>query len=340
MAGRHGHIDKLRAMATAATPNEPAAAAPRWLVAVAQFPVEEPSTRMKVLRTLDALGAAVLREGVFLFPENADNRQALARLADYLAKAAGAMHVLQVSACSPAQDAAFRALFDRSSRYDELSKTVRSLRVGFGVADPAAISRVLHKQRRELESISALDFFPTRSQETAISTLAEAEAEVRKLLFPTAAQTGVAAGEKLLGRTWATRRPLFADRLACAWLIRRFIDPEARLVWLDKGQPLPQSAIGYACEGANFTNSESRVTFEEMLVQMNLANNTALCKIGGIVHFLEVKGTPVPEAAGVQTLMQGAARRAGSDDELLQEVEKTFDLLYEAYYQPNQLPAA
>ena len=307
----------------------------KWLVAVAQFPVEDPSTRMKILRTLNALGAAALREGVFLFPDNAEYRQSLERLTEYLAKSAGTMHVLQVSAATPAQETAFRALFDRSARYEDLSKTVRSLKVGFGVADPAAISRVLHKQRREFESISALDFFPTTAQENAKSTLLEAEAEVKKLLFPTQAQTGVAADEKLLGRTWATRKPLFADRLACAWLIRRFVDPEATLMWLEKSQEMPAGAIGYAFEGANFGNSETRVTFEEMLVQLNLAANSALVKIGGIVHFLEVKGTPVPEAAGVQTLLQGAARRATSDNELLQEVEKTFDLLYEAYYQPG-----
>jgi len=70
-----------------------------------------------------------------------------------------------------------------------------------------------------------------------------------------------------------------------------------------------------------------------MLRQFGLAKNVALAKIGGIVHFLEVRDAPVPEAAGVQTLLQGAARRSGSDDELLAEVEKTFDLLYEAYFE-------
>ena len=66
-----------------------------------------------------------------------------------------------------------------------------------------------------------------------------------------------------------------------------------------------------------------------MLQQFDLANNAALVKIGGIVHFLEVRDSPVPEAAGVQTLLQGASRRSSSDEELLGEAEKTFDLLYE-----------
>jgi hypothetical protein len=301
---------------------------------VAQFPQEDPATRMKILRTLDALGAGVLREGVFLFPDSPDNRQALERLAAYLQKSAGAMHVIQAMAGTPAQQALFRSMFDRSARYEDLSKTVRSLKVGFGVADPTAISRVLHKQRREFESISALDFFPSASHEAAKSILAEAEAEVRALIFPTQAGAGIAPGEKLLERTWVTRRPLWADRLACAWLIRRFVDPEGRVLWLDKNQPVPSDAIGFSFDGAHFGNSESRVTYEEMLVKLNLAKNSALLKIGGIVHYLEVKGAPVAEAAGVQTLLQGAARRSNSDDELLQEAEKTFDLLYEAYFDP------
>ncbi len=319
---------------TAPKPTEAPAGDSHWLLAVAQFPVDEPATRMKVLRTLDALGTAVLREGVFLFPDTPINRKALEHLAEYLAKSAGSMRVVQASTLSPAQQDAFRALFDRSARYEDLSKTVRSLKVGFGIADPAAISRVLHKQRREFEAISALDFFPSESHEQAKAILTEAEAEVKQLLHSGHSPTGLAPNESLLRRTWATQRPLGADRLACAWLIRRFVDPEGSVVWIEKNQPCPPGAIGYAFEGANFGNSESRVTFEEMLLKLNLAKNSALSKIAAIVHFLEVKGTPVPEAAGVQTLLQGAMRRAQSDDELLQEVEKTFDLLYDAYFDP------
>jgi hypothetical protein len=70
-----------------------------------------------------------------------------------------------------------------------------------------------------------------------------------------------------------------------------------------------------------------------MLVKLDLAKNPALIRIGHIVHFLEVRGTPVAEAAGVQTLLQGAQRRSTSEAELLAEAEKTFDLLYEAYDQ-------
>jgi hypothetical protein len=328
------HMDEesLRGSARATPPA--GAAASGWLLTVAQLPVEDPAGRMRVLRTLESLGAAVMREGVYLLPDSATNRQSLEALTEYIQKVAGSAHVLHVGAVTPAQQADFERLFDRSARYESLIKTVESLRIGFGHSDPSAISRVVHKQRREFESIAALDFFPTASRARAQESLAAADAEVRKLLFPAQSMAQLAPGEALLRRTWVTRKPLWADRLASAWLIRRFVDPEATLTWLEKTQPLPDNAITFGFEGAHFANTETRVTYEEMINRLDLAKNPALAKIGSIVHFLEARGTPVAEAAGVQTLLQGAQRRSNSETELLAEAEKTFDLLYEAYYQP------
>ena len=306
-----------------------------WLVTITQLPVDDPAARMRVLRTLEALGAAVMREGAYILPDTAANRQSLDALAEYVGKSAGSAQVLQVNAASAAQQETFEHLFDRSARYEQLIKTVESLRVGFGHSDPSAISRVLQKQRREYEAITALDFFPHEARARAQQALAEADAAVRKLLFTSQSQA-LGPGESLLRRTWGTRKPPWADRLACAWLIRRFVDPEATIVWLDKPDELPAGALGFAFDGAHFASSISRVAYEEMLARLELAKNPALAKIGSIVHFLEMGGTPVPEAAGVHTLLQGALRRSPTVPELLIEAEKTFDLLYEAYYEPNR----
>lgn len=305
-----------------------------WLVCIASLPTEDPAARMRILRTLESLGTAVIREGAYLLPDNAENRRALGRLTEYIAHNGNTAHVLHVGAASPAQDQALRRLFDRTERYDTLIKVIDGLKLGFGVTDPAAISRVLHKQRREFETISAHDFFPGEARHRAARALDDAETAIRGLLFPADARPGFDADEHFLGRTWATRRPLWADRLACAWLIRRFVDPEAALLWLEKSQPAPAGAIGFAFEGARFANSEARVTFEQMLAQLDLADDPALVRIGALVHCLEVRGAPVPEAAGVQTLLHGAARRATGEDELVRETEKTFDLLYDAYCEP------
>ena len=306
----------------------------RWLVLIANLPTEDPAARMRGLRTLESLGAAVMREGVYLLPETGVTRQGLEYLADYISKGAGSAQVLTVVSASEAQQQSFRKMFDRSARYTELLKVIDSLRSGIGIADPSAVLRVLHKKRHDFEAISTLDFFTSELQERARVALADAEAAVHKLLFPARIQTSSAPDEPMHRRVWATRKPAWADRLACAWLIRRFADPEGTVVWLEKSQECPANAVDFAFAGARFSNSATQVTYEVMLRHFGLASNAALVKIGAIVHFLEARDTPVPEAAGVQTLLQGAARRSTSDDELLGEAEKTFDLLYDAYFEP------
>src|SRR5204863_2084014 len=94
-----------------------------WLVTIAQLPIEDPAARMRVLRTLESLGAAVMREGAYLLPDTPSNRQALETLADYIGKSAGTAQVLQVNATAPAQQTHLQRLFDRSARYEELIET-------------------------------------------------------------------------------------------------------------------------------------------------------------------------------------------------------------------------
>lgn len=288
---------------------------------------------MRVLRTLDSLGCAVLREGVYLLPDSDANRQGLSRLTDHISRLNGSAHLLAVSTADEAQAAFFRGLFNRSKQYEDLIKTVASLQTGIGISDPSSIARVLLKQRREFEAISALDFFPSPGRELAANTLKNAEELVHGLVFPDAPTPNpvTRSGRHYFKRIWATRKPLWADRLASAWLVRRFIDPEATLIWLDKSQDCPSTAIGFGFEGASFANSKSGVTFEQLLENFGLQNNAALARIGALVHYLDTGGTPVAEAAGVETLLLGAQRRSRDADEFFAASEKTFDLLYDAY---------
>jgi hypothetical protein len=307
-----------------------------WLVALAQLPTGDPTARMRALRVLESLGAAMIREGAYLLPDTPANRDSFDALARDITRACGSAHVLHVHSSSPEQHEAFKRLFDRSARYEELVKTVESLRVGFGYSDPTAISRVLLKQRRDFEAISALDFFPSGARTRAEQAIAQADQAIRKLMLGARYAEGSAV-EKLAGRIWATRKPLWADRLACAWLVRRFVDPAAKLVWLDKDDAAPEEALSFGFANAQFPTSEARLAYEEMLTELHFVNNAALGRIGSIVRFLEGRGTPVAEAAGVQTLLQGAMRRAPNEEELIAEAGKTFDLLYEAYLEAPKL---
>jgi hypothetical protein len=305
----------------------------KWLAYVTSLPTDDPAARMRVLRTLESLGCALLREGVYLLPESDINRQGLIHLTEHISRLQGSAYMLYVTATDEAQTQTFRALFNRSKKYEELTKTVEALKTGFGISEPASIARVLAKQRRDFETISALDFFPSPGRERAARVLKDAEDRVRSLVFPDAPKTGPVprSGRHYLKRIWATRKPLWADRIASAWLVRRFIDPEATLIWLEKGQECPAAAIGFGFEGAEFANSQYGITFEQLLTKFGLQNNPALAKISSLAHYLDTGGTPVAEAAGVETLLLGAQRRSKNPDEMYAECEKTFDLLYDAY---------
>ena len=310
------------------------AALSTWVALVANLSLDDAALRMRIMRTLEATGCSVLRDGVYLLPNTPSHRKSFVKLSEYICGAHGNAHFLSFQSTDDAQESAFRALFDRSGEYDELVKIVEGLRAGFGISEPTAISRVLNKQRRELTSLIARDFFPGPAKDRAARVLDEIERLVYAMMFPDEPATSALpkrSGE-FVRRGWATRKPLLTDRLASAWLIRRFIDPEAIMVWLEKGQAAPKGTVSFGFEDAQFRSRNDRVGFEELLVAFGLEQHHALKRMGALVHFLDAGGTPVAEAPGVDTLLQGAFRRSKDDDELLSETEKTFDLLYDAYF--------
>jgi hypothetical protein len=132
-------------------------------------------------------------------------------------------------------------------------------------------------------------------------------------------------------RTWATRRDLWADRMASAWLIKRFIDREARFAWIDGARGRPRGAVGFDYDGADFTHTPDRVTFEVLMASFGLERDAALAAIGAAVHFLDVGGIPVADAKGLETVLRGIKEKARSDDALLAEAMRIFDLFYSAY---------
>ena len=282
--------------------------------------------------TLESLGVAVMREGVYLLP----------------CRPAGARSTRSPSTSA---DRRSRARFARERRHKRAARSVHAPLRPFGALrrthqdreKPAHQLRPFRPERdlaRHATSSGAISRRSRRStsssaaRERAEAALAEAEAEVRMLLFPANAQTPLVPGETLLGRTWVTRKPLWADRLACAWLIRRFVDPEATLTWLDKGEPPPPRRSASRSKART-----SRTARRGRQLRGDAAQAAPRAQRGARQdrqHRALSRGARRAggRAAGVQTLLQGAQRRSTSEGELLSEAEKTFDLLYEAYYQP------
>jgi hypothetical protein len=132
-------------------------------------------------------------------------------------------------------------------------------------------------------------------------------------------------------RRWATRRRLWVDRVASAWLIRRFIDDHPTFVWLDDPKGRPKDTVGFDFDDAEFTHVNHLTTFEVLVLSFDLDEDRALARIGAMVQYLDVGGAPTPEAAGFEAILSGLRDRAADDDALLEGASAVLDALYESF---------
>jgi hypothetical protein len=130
---------------------------------------------------------------------------------------------------------------------------------------------------------------------------------------------------------WATRARPGVDRLACAWRIRRFIDPDAHFVWpADRtgSTAAPRGAPGFDHDGARFTPVGARVSVEGLVASFGLEADPRLQRIARAVHLLDIGGLPVPEAAGLEAMLSGLREVHADDDQLTLAAAAVFDALY------------
>lgn len=296
-----------------------------WLLLVASLPTKPAAARMRLWRGTKALGCAALRDGAWLLP-GAD-ATSLARLAREAIAAGGSAEVLTIAAQGE-QAARFATLFDRSADYGRLLDGIRK-----ALASPDA--RAVQALRREFQAIAAIDFFPGEARRQTEAALAELAAMASGEPRAEAGRIGRLEVADFQNRTWATRKNLWVDRMASAWLIRRFIDRKAKFLWLDQPRRCPKSALGFDFDGAAFTHVGNRVSFEVLAASFGLDTDAALMRIAAIVHCLDVGGVPVAEAAGIEAVLSGARAATPNDDKLLIEASRLFDNLYKNYQQEN-----
>jgi len=306
---------------------------PAWLLFLLTVQGQQSALRMRVWRALKSLGTAVLRDGVYLLPNRPAFLESLRALEKEVAAAGGSVQLLELDARDAQQQQEFEALFDRTADHEKLLGEIRDTRKKLSKMDAGAVSTAAGRLRREVENLVALDFFPGGAASQTTLALEDFLADANAVLSPDEPHPVEGRVRKLdvaeyRGRTWATRKRPWADRLASAWLIRRFIDPEARIVWLDKPGECPEHALGFDFDGAAFSHVSSRVTFEVLAASFNLDHDHGVEKIGALIHYLDVGGVPVPEAAGFEAILRGARATFTDDDELLREAEKLFNLLY------------
>jgi hypothetical protein len=290
---------------------------------------------MRLWRALKESGCGVLRDGVYLLPEAGANG-ALGKLESEIRSHGGFAMTLQVRPRSSAQLDELRKLFNRGDEYAALAQKVMEAKGSLARLGARRAQTAIRRVERAFQRLSTIDFFAGEAKSQVAAALAELKASFATMYSggePRFSKRALRPHERarFQKRVWATRKEPWVDRLASAWLIKRFIDREAKFVWISRPSECPKKALGFDYDGADFTHVKNLVTFEVLMTSFGLDTDPALADIARAVHFLDVGGIPVPDAKGLETLLKGAKEKARSVDALLLEAMRTFDNFYSAY---------
>jgi hypothetical protein len=303
-----------------------------WQLLVLSLPTENATARMRAWRALKASGAAVLRDGVYLMPAADGHAQSLQAVADDVRGNGGDAQVFEAE---PHDGADYGALFDRGTEFGALLAEIGTCRAGLSEDTAQQALKQARKLRKAFEQLVAIDFFPGEAQAQTAAALQALEADAASATAPDEPRAAARAVQRLdvaqyQGRVWATRRRPWVDRLASAWLIRRFIDPQARFLWLKSPDDCPKRAIGFDFDGATFTHAGAMVTFETLLASFDL-QTPALLRLGVVIHALDAGGVIPPEAAGVERVLAGMRDAITDDDQLVLTAAGVFEGLLVAF---------
>lgn len=301
------------------------------------LPTANAAERMRAWRTLKSAGAAVLRDGVYLLPEGSDSRAVLQSVERDVLESGGSALLLPIN---DPQGERFIPLFDRGDDFARLRAEIEPQLAQLTPENALATARQARKLRKAFAQIQAIDFFPGEASHQADALLRDLEVAINRALSRDEPTRHEHAIEQLdprdyQGRTWATRQRPWVDRLASAWLIRRFIEPEARILWLTSADACPADALGFDFDGARFSHVGNRVTFETLQASFGL-EAPGLQRIGALVHYLDVGGSAPTEAIGVERVLAGLRASIEDDDQLLAAACAIFDGLLAAFGKEGQ----
>lgn len=323
--------------------NEPRDPLP-WLLLIHQLPAKPAYARVKIWRRLKALGAVTVKNSVYAMPGNAEAREDFAWLVQEIVELGGEAFTCEATLVDGLGDSEVQALFDaaRDEDYAEISQSARELAARGGGLETVE-ARTDHaaqvaRLRRRLDEVMAIDFFGADGREPAkglVSGLESEQHQEDRAMREAPAEAGVAPGLK--GRVWVTRKGVQIDRIASAWLIRRFIDNDARFKFVAGTGYAPRPGeLRFDMFEGEFTHRGDRCTFEVLVGELKTLSGTqdaALIAIGEIIHDIDLKDGKYgrEEAAGIRTLIAGIAGSHKDDELRLARGAAVLDDLYQYF---------
>jgi hypothetical protein len=318
------------------------ASARRWLILVHQLPPTPSNLRVRTWRRLQELGAAAVKQSVYVLPDTAATREDFEWLKVEIEGAGGEAAVYSAEHLDTADEAALIEQFrhTRQQAYAELAGELQRLhRAGSSRPGPSDRRRDLARYRQRLAAIERVDFFASAGRDRVVTLLGDLETAApmagrgKRLLA-----TGPGDAARYEARLWVTRPRPGVDRMASAWLIRRFIDAKARFGFITDVKTAGD-ALPFDMFGAGFGHAGDRCTFETLTSRFAI-RDAVVARIAEIVHDLDLKDGKfgAPEAATLGMAIDGLQLSAADDHTLLEQGMTLFEALYRSFAQSNRPP--
>jgi len=297
-----------------------------WLLLLFRLPATHKTARVAIWRKLQKSGAVQIKTSTYLLPDTPAQYELFQWLAKQVTDYGGDSTLIRARQIEGLSDAKIIGLFNaaRDADYASLADGIHR----FSQSRPSKRDRVstdgLERFRKTFRAIRAIDFFDAPKAHVAESLLERLAGDTssKRLEMPRLDRA------KFRARTWVTRPRPEIDRVACAWLIRAFIDPEASFKFAAEPDSI-SGAIPFDYGQGEFSHHGEDCTFETLLARFGIADK-ALRKIGEMVHDADLEDEKFqrPECVGLDRILKGWAKEGAADEEILARGSACFDGLY------------
>ena len=302
------------------------------LLLLVGVPPSPSSLRVRVWRRLRTLGAVPLKRSAYLLPDTPERYEDFQWLAQEIQREGGDATLVRVHQIENVTDADILRIFHdpRDQEYRHLAVRYRKLLQSLDVkkAPSPRMQEELTRLAKDHQRIRDIDYFQAPGG-AEVRRLEEAIAmRTRRPETPVREPKSTLDLTKLRGRRWVTRPRPHVDRIASAWLIKRFIDPAATFVFAAPAE-FPADAIPFDAPNVELSHQGEDCTFETLMKRARLRDRR-LARLAEVVHEADLRDGKYPheEARGIDVAVRALLAASNDDDQVLSNGLTLFEGLY------------
>jgi len=305
---------------------------PDWLLLIHQLPPTPNYLRVKIARRMQRIGAVAIKNTVYALPTTESALEDFQWTVREIRAEGGEANLFEARVIEGLSDGEIQQLFKaaRDEDYEAIASEARSL----DREDLQRLALDIARLRKRISDVQAIDFFGAPKGQLAVAVVEEL---ARTIEEPAQASSETERSETYRDRTWVTRAGVHVDRMASAWLIRRFVDPEAHFKFVTEKQYAPKDGeVRFDMFNAEFTHEGDRCTFEVLIDRMRL-DDPALRAIAEVVHDIDLKEIKFdrPETSGIAVMVASIAMAHRDDEDRIARAAAVLEDLY-VYYQKKR----